>query len=186
MECFDKALEVAPLMPEALVSKGVSLLIDFGKPEEAASLLECALMSSPDWTVQWPHVWYWLGEAYRKSGSLTRALYWVEDGLHHQPGHLALKRLMSEILEDLVAQGSDVVQKARCFWKAQVTEQPLDYNARSLLARVEIQEGNKSTAWELLEESFDLVQVHPVVPCFCQPKRGPFDNRKGSHFCSMP
>jgi len=134
-------------------------------------LLECALMSSPDWTVQWPHVWYWLGEAYRKSGSLRRALYWVEDGLDHQPGHLAVKRLMSELLADLVAQGSDVVQKARCFWKAQVTEQPLDYNARSLLARVEIQEGNKSAAWELLEESFDLVHVHPVVPL----RTSPFD-----------
>jgi tetratricopeptide (TPR) repeat protein len=45
MECFDKALELDPLQPEALVSKGVSLLIDFGKPEEAASLLECVPMS---------------------------------------------------------------------------------------------------------------------------------------------
>jgi tetratricopeptide (TPR) repeat protein len=164
MECFDKALELDPLQPEALVSKGVSLLIDFEKPEEAASLLDLALKSSPDWAVQWPHVWYWLGEAYRKSGSLRQALDSVEDGLAHQPGHLALKRLMSELLADLVAQGSDVVQKARCFWKAQVTEQPLNYDARRQLARMEIREGDEFAAWELLEESFDLIQVHPVVP----------------------
>jgi tetratricopeptide (TPR) repeat protein len=103
MECFDKALELDPLQPEALVSKGVSLLIDFAKPEEAASLLDLALKSSPDWAVQWPHIWYWLGEAYWKSGSLRQALDCVEDGLAHQPGHLALKRLMSELLADLVA-----------------------------------------------------------------------------------
>jgi hypothetical protein len=71
---------------------------------------------------------------------------------------------MSELLVDLVAQGSDVMQKARCFWKAQVTEQPLDYDARRQLARMEIREGNESAAWELLEESFDLIQVHPAVP----------------------
>lgn len=164
MECFDKALELDPLKPEALVSKGVSLLIDFEKPEEAASLLERALRFSPDWAVQWPHIWYWLGEAYRKHGSLRQALHWVEDGLDHQPGHLALKRLMSELLVDLLAQGSDIVQKARGFWKAQVTEQPLDYDVRSWLARVEIQEGNESAAWELLEEGFDLIEGHPVVP----------------------
>lgn len=164
MKCFDKALELDPLKPEALVSKGVSLLIDFEKPEEAASLLECALRFSPDWAVQWPHIWYWLGEAYRKSGSLKSALYWVEDGLAHQPGHLALKRLMSEILGDLLAQSSDVVQKARRLWKAQVIEQPLDYGARSRLARVEIQEGNECAVWELLEESFDLIRMDPVVP----------------------
>jgi tetratricopeptide (TPR) repeat protein len=164
MECFDKALELDPLKPETLVSKGVSLLIDFGKPEEAASLLECALKSSPDWAVQWPHIWYWLAEAYRKSGSLQSALYWVEDGLMHQPGHLALRRLKSEILAGLLAQDTGVVQEARRFWKAQVMEQPLDYEARSRLARLELQEGNESAAWELLQESLDLVRLHPVVP----------------------
>jgi hypothetical protein len=71
---------------------------------------------------------------------------------------------MSEILADLVAQASDVVPKARRLWKAQVTEQPLDYDTRGRLARMEIQEGNESAAWELLEESFDLIQVHPMVP----------------------
>ncbi len=164
MECFYQALELDPLKPEALVSKGVSLLIDFEKSEEAASLLERALRFSPDLAVQWPHIWYWLGEAYRKHGSLRLALHRVEEGLDHQPGHLALKRLKSDLLVNLLAQGSDIAQKARRFWEAQVTEQPLDYDARSWLARVEIQEGNESTAWELLEENFDLIEVHPVVP----------------------
>ena len=164
LRCFDRALELNPVMPEALASKGISLLIDLEKPEEAASLLERALQYDPDSAVQWPHIWYWLALAYLKSGSLTTALQYVEEGLAHQPGHLALKGLMSVTLESLLAQGIDVKQKARNFWKAQLVEEPLEYSARSLLANLEIQEGNELVAWSLLEESFDLMQILPVVP----------------------
>ncbi len=164
MECFDKALELDPLQPETLVSKGVSLLVDFEEPKEAAALLERALQSDADRAVRWPHIWYWLAEACQKSGSLERALHWVDEGLAHQPSHVALKRLKSEILGALLAQGARVAQDARQFWKAQITEQPLDYDARSRLARLESHEGNESAAWELLQESFDAVQLHPAAP----------------------
>jgi tetratricopeptide (TPR) repeat protein len=164
MECFNKALELDPLKPETLVSKGISLLVDFSQPEEAASLIERALKSNPDWIVRYPHAWYWLGEAYRNSGSLEKALEWVDDGLAHRPGDLALKRLMSELLPDLLRVYPDVIHKAQNFWRNQIAEEPLDYYARSQLAGIMIQQGDYRVAWELLENTFELMGLYNVVP----------------------
>lgn len=117
MACFDRALEIDPLKPEALVSKAISLLVDFQKPVEAAELLETAVKFNSDWVAHWPQIWYWLGDAHYKAGSLKGALQWVEEGLSHQPGSPALKRLKSKILTLSLAeaQGADVPQEARRF-----------------------------------------------------------------------
>ena len=168
---FRRALEIDPLNPEALVSKAISLLVDFQKPVEAAELLENAVKFNSDWVAHWPQIWYWLGDAHYKAGSLKGALQWVEEGLSHQPGSPALKRLKSKIftLSLAEAQGADVAQAARRFWAAQITEEPLDYEARSQLVRLEAQEKNESEAWRLLDETFELIQIHPVVPLRISP-----------------
>ena len=49
MECFNRALELQPTKPEALVGKGISLVIDFDKPAQAATLLERGVKHNPDW-----------------------------------------------------------------------------------------------------------------------------------------
>jgi tetratricopeptide (TPR) repeat protein len=163
MECFDRALELDPLKPEALASKGVSMMIDFGKPEEAAPLLEAALRSSPELAIRWPPIWYWLGLAYKQSSSLKRALAWVQDGLNHQPGNRGLRRLKSGILDDIVTQCGDLVEDARRFWRLEIADQPSDYTTRSRLARLEAEKGDPSAAWNLLDECFGLLKMHPAT-----------------------
>ena len=161
MKCFDRVLELDPMMPQALFSKGVCLLTHFQEPEEAAVLLERALRSSPEWVIQWPRVWYWLAEAHLKYGSLDEALKWVEAGLAHQPGHLALLRLKSELLAKLVVQDPSLVQVARHFWETHLKSQPLDYEARRPLAELEIEADNESAVWDLLDECFELIGIEP-------------------------
>jgi tetratricopeptide (TPR) repeat protein len=163
MECFEKALEVDPLKPEALVSKAISLMVDFGKPQEAVPLLEIALRAGSDLSIRWPHIWYWLGTACQRSESLKQGLTWVEDGLAHRPGDRALEKLKSEILADLVMQSSELVEEARRCWKAELTEQPFNYEVRSRLIRLEVKLKNDSAGWELLDECFRLVEVSPVT-----------------------
>src|SRR5438094_5424146 len=80
MESFDKALELDPVKPEALVSKAISLMVDFGKPQEAVPLLEIALTGGSNLALRWPRIWYWLGMACQRSGSLKQGLAWVEQG----------------------------------------------------------------------------------------------------------
>ena len=56
LECFDRALQIEPDMPEALVQKALCLMID-EKYDEASALYTRALQSKPDF----PQGWYNLG-----------------------------------------------------------------------------------------------------------------------------
>ncbi|MCX6842534.1 MAG: tetratricopeptide repeat protein [candidate division WOR-3 bacterium] len=164
MTCFDRALELDPLLPEALASKGISLLVDFDKPKEASSLLKHALGSDPQLATHWPRMWFWLAEAHRRSGSPREALHYVEDGLAHQPGNLALDRLKSALLAELTESAPDVATQARDFWKGKLSTEPRDYEARSRLVRLEMQTGNEPAAWGLLEECFGLMGLDITIP----------------------
>lgn len=163
MEYFEKSLAIDPLKPEALVSKGISLMLDFQKPEDAAVLLQRAFSSSPDSVARWPQFWYWISEAHLQCGHLHEALEWVEDGLSHQPANLALKRLKSGLLTDLIHQDPNFVQEARSFWSAQMKFEPWDYGARRQLVELELEYGEESTVWDILEECFNLNEIHPIA-----------------------
>ena len=163
MKCFDRVLELDPMKPEALVSKGVSLLIDFGESEEAVALLEQALKSNYNWAVQWPFVWYWLGIACLQDGRAKRGLKWVDEGLAHQPGQMALRRLKSDILMKVLPEDSGSIEDARKFWRDSLIKDPLDFNTRTRLIQLEVEYGDVATAWDLLEESFILMGIGPIV-----------------------
>jgi tetratricopeptide (TPR) repeat protein len=160
MECFGKALELDPLKPEALVSKAVSLMIDFRKPEEALPLLETALRCGLDLPVRWPQIWYWLATAYLRNGRLQDCLKSADNGLAHRPGDLALRKLKSDVFVKLVQNGG-FSGVARSFWKAELFREPKNYQTRCRLVRLEAERGDVSTAWDLLDECFALVELTP-------------------------
>jgi tetratricopeptide (TPR) repeat protein len=164
MKCFDRVLELDPTQPEALVSKGVSLLIDFGEAAEAVALLEQALKFDPAWAIQWPHVWYWLGEACYQDERPKQALRWVEEGLDHQPGQMALRRLKSDLLMELLGQESGIVEEARRFWSVCLLEEPLDFDIRTRLVQLEVEQGEVAIAWNLLEEFFEKINIENIAP----------------------
>ena len=107
MECLDRALSLDPLKPEALASKGVSLMLDFDRFDDAALLLEKAISVDERWGARWPHIWYWLAEAYRRAGHLLDAMQRVDEGLRHQPGHRGLRRQKSDLLATILEGGSE-------------------------------------------------------------------------------
>jgi tetratricopeptide (TPR) repeat protein len=163
MKCFDKALELDPVKPEALVSKAISLMVDFGKPEEAMPLLETAVRSGSNLAIRWPQIWYWLARACHKSGAHTAALSWIENGLAHRPGDRQLKTLKSNVLAALVGENEKFIDDARAFWQDESREQPLNYEVRSRLARLEGTHGNDVAAWRLLDECFALLEIRPAT-----------------------
>lgn len=159
MECFDQALALDPKHVIALVSKGVSTLIDFGRAEEAIQLMERALEIDPDLVVTWPHTWYWLAEAYRSAGTLTDALHWLDQGLRHLPGNESLRRLRSQVF----SQGgrADPVWRVRALshFQAVLADTPLDYGARSEAILLLQAEGRDDEAWEVAEEAFAVLDL---------------------------
>ncbi len=162
MGCFDKALELDPMKPEALVSKAISLMVDFNKPAEAVPLLETAVRFGSDLTIRWPQIWYWLAAACYESRATTTALSWIENGLAHSPGDQALTKLKSNVLATLIEGDGDFVEHARNFWQAELRVQPLNYDVRRRLARLEAAHGDNAAAWQLLDECFPLLEIKPA------------------------
>ena len=146
MQCFDKALELDPKQPEALISKANSLILDFQQPEEAIPLLELALTLHPDTLAQWPHICYWLALAYERVGCLEKALDYVEQGLAHRPGDIATKRLKSHLRRKLARRDHRFSPGAHKFWKQELEEEPLNFEARRELVRSALGSGDVAAA----------------------------------------
>ena len=163
MNCFDKALELDPQQPEALISKANSLMIDFQRPEEAAPLLELALTFHPDMLARWPHICYWLALAHERQGHLEKALDFTEQGLAQHPGDFATKRLKSHLLRNLSRRDPIFRDRARSFWRHELEEEPRNFDARKQLIYAEIAGGNEFAAWQLIDESFEILDIHNAV-----------------------
>jgi tetratricopeptide (TPR) repeat protein len=159
MKCFDKALELDPRQPEALISKANSLMIDFQKPEEAIPLLELALTLHPDTLARWPRICYWLALAHARLKRLEKALDYVEQGLAHGPGDIATKRLKSYLMRKLARRNPAYRACADAFWKEELKDEPLNFDARRELVRSALGSGDEDAAWRLIDESFAALDI---------------------------
>jgi tetratricopeptide (TPR) repeat protein len=163
MECLDKALELDPQQPEALISKAVSLLIDFGKADEAAPLFRFVMRLSPEAVAKWPHTLYWYAVAMEKQGELVEALSRIEECLEQQPGDRASRYLKSRILGKLLNQDSSFTERAFGFWQAELSMEPRNFDARRELVRFSA-ESNPLEAWKLVDEAFSLLDIGETAP----------------------
>jgi len=156
MKCLDKALELNPLLPEALASKAVSFIIDLSKPQEAIPLLEAAYRSQPAIATRWPKFWYWFVTGCVQANNLPQAFKWVEEGLSHQPGSRSLRHLKSNILTKLREADSAWGPKAHAFWMGELVAEAMNYEARKQLALAENAAGNTAAAWKLVDDCLPL------------------------------
>lgn len=156
MKCLDRALELDPLLPEALASKAVSFIIDLSKPQEAIPLLEAAYRSQAAIATRWPKFWYWLVTGCVQVNDLPQAFKWVEEGLSHQPGSRSLSHLKSNILAKLRDTDAAWASKARAFWTSELAAEAKNFEARKQLALAENAAGNTACAWRLVDGCLPL------------------------------
>lgn len=154
MTCLDRALEINPEEPHALVSKGISYIIDNNRPLSAINYISRAIAVDPDLPIRWPHVWYWLSEANRREGNLEKAFQTTEEGLRHIPGHPAIKKLHSDLLISLGKDNPDYRQKAISFFKQELVDQPLNFSNRIHLANLYQVDENYESVWKILDNAF--------------------------------
>jgi tetratricopeptide (TPR) repeat protein len=152
IECFDRVLELEPLKWEALVSKAVSRIVDFNRASDGAELLEQALKFHPERAVHWPHAWFWLAEARRRSGDDAGALTALDEGLAHQPGHRAMWRLKSDILESMTSADLEKATQAEVFWQRRLESAPTDYATRERMMRLKLRQGDEASVWSRLDD----------------------------------
>jgi tetratricopeptide (TPR) repeat protein len=163
IKCLDRALELDPLLPEALASKAVSFIVDLSKPQEAISLLEAAYRSRSAIVTRWPKFWYWLVTGCVQANNFPQAFKWVEEGLSHQPGSRSLGLLKSNILTKLRDVDSVWASKAHAFWTGELAAEPMNFEARKQLALAENAAGNAAKAWKLVEECLPLFDFEASI-----------------------
>jgi tetratricopeptide (TPR) repeat protein len=159
MSCFDKALELDPLLPEALSSKAILFTTDRSKPQEAVPLLETAYRSQPAIATRWPEFWYWLTTACLEANELPLALKWVDEGLDHQPASGTLLSIKSSVLAKLQHTDPAHASSARSFWRSALEAEPRNYEARKQLALAENSDGNADEAWRLANECLRFLKL---------------------------
>lgn len=162
MKCFDKALELDPRQPEALISKATSLILDFKKPDEAIPLLELALTLNPGTLARWPYICYWMALSHEQLGHFEQALDYAEQGLDHRPGDIATKRLYSHLLRKLTGQDTAWTPQAQVYWRNEMEDEPLNFDARRNLASLDLSSGETTAAWKLIDEAFEALDMADV------------------------
>ena len=162
MKCFDRALELDPRQPEALISKATSVILDFKKPKEAIPLLELALTLNPDTLARWPYISYWLALAHEQLGHFETAHDYAEQGLDHRPGDVATKRLKSHLLRKLAHKDTAWIARARAFWRQEIEDEPLSFDARRNLANLHLSSEEPAAAWKLIDGSFEALDMADV------------------------
>lgn len=163
MKCFDIAISLEPDMPQALMSKGVSLMVDLDKPQEGATLMERALEVSRDLGLRWPHAWYWLGEAYLRMGNFEKSLKWIAEGLLHSPGHAGLRQLQARVYSEIWRKDDTRKEESMDYFRNLLAKEPSYFAARAELAKILELSGNLDGAWSLIEQSFEVLELRVGV-----------------------
>lgn len=167
LECYDKALHLSPKLPEALVSKAVTLLIVYKNPQEAITLLESALQDAEIGS-RWPHAWYWLSKAYQDNGQLEMALKRATEGLNTVPDHYGLLNLKGSILAQLWPSVPSVINEAQDFFKLRVQLNKKDYDSFTELTHIYLASKQESAAIDLLlsftENKLNFSRYQEFIP----------------------
>lgn len=162
IECYDRALEINDRLPQALISKGVTLLRVFRKTREAAELIESGLEVEESIGVRWPHAWYWLAQAYYEQSNLRKALERVNAGLAIVPSHYGLLSLKAMILSRLWREDPQFIDVALAFFQFRIELSRDDYESLAELARLYNATGQEVLLRDLLESYIDIGSINPL------------------------
>lgn len=98
LNCYDKALRINPLLPQALFSKGVTLSRIYNRDEEGLSLMLKAVGNDEKMLLEYQYTYFGIAYAYEKLGNIKEALNWVNKGLDHYPEDIAYLNFKSNLL----------------------------------------------------------------------------------------
>ena len=163
IECYDKALTINSQLPQALLGKGIALLIVFGKAREASQLIERSIKAEQSVNSQWPHSWYWLAQAYCEQNDLEKALESVNTGLAVAPSHYGLLNLKALILSKLWRKNQYFFDEAISFFKFRMELFDEDYDSFVELAKLYETTGQETLLRDLLKSYLNMELTDPLA-----------------------
>lgn len=163
IECFEKALEISPGHPHALVNKGIYLTRYGRDPKRGAELIESVLSSNTMIASRDPITWYWLIDAHRRARQFDDAIRVASTALEQHPTNVSLTRAQLNLYGDLWRTASTRLQESIEQFAIHLEKWPLDYSVRAELVRAHAAGGEMDKAWRVLLDSFEALDLGNVV-----------------------
>ncbi len=116
LKCYNQALKINPVLPQAVVSKAINIGFASKKYLEGLELLWKGIKLDADIFLKYPRVFYWLSFFYMKLGDWNEALIWVNRGLEHQPGDSFLINQKIEIFRKALQSNENYVEEGILFF----------------------------------------------------------------------
>lgn len=160
IKCYDKALAINNKNAEAWASKGITVLAVYNEAKKASGLIEKAIEVNPSLANRWPHIWYWLGEAYKRTSNFQKVLENSRKGLSITPSHLGLLNLKSIALSHLWQQDKQFVQEAIEFFDFRLELSSEDYDSFAELVKIHLANENKEEALRLIDKYADIKTIN--------------------------
>jgi tetratricopeptide (TPR) repeat protein len=150
MRCLDRALVINPTQPQALLSKGVSTLIDQNRPTEAIRLIEKAREVAPTLFDHWSAGWNWLVRAYITVNDLDTALDRIRIATKNVPGDESLRSLEGFLLHRLWRTRPELIAEALRINELLHSIHPDEYAYVEELVALRLALEDEASAWSLL------------------------------------
>lgn len=153
IECYNKALSINPDLPQAKVSKAITLFTVFNKPSACIKILDELIKFDDSITKIWPHIWYWLSFAYYKKKDYLKAYDIVEKGLFEFPDHYGLIDIKYVLIIKLWKNDKNLIPESIHFLKFRQKLYPK--NIENFLELSKIYKSQKQ--YEKIVEEFNLL-----------------------------
>ena len=118
--CMDIALSIDPDLPEALISKGVTLGVVYKNYVDGLDLINSALEKDKSLAYRWPYVYYWKSIFLSNLNNIPEALTQLEEGLTISPSNLYLLNLKAELLSQLWKTDANFLSRAAEFFEFRI------------------------------------------------------------------
>jgi tetratricopeptide (TPR) repeat protein len=118
--CMNLALAINPDLPQALISKGVTLGVIYEKYAEGLDLINSALEKNKSLPYHWPVVYYWKAKFLSNVGKSQEALNELDEGLRIAPANLYLLNLKAQLLSQQWKMDASYLSEAAEFFEMRI------------------------------------------------------------------
>ena len=163
LDCYDNALKIKPKMPEALMSKGISLIRDHNDYKNGLNYLQKTVDSDPDLFSKFEESYFWFAHANTKLGNEDIALNYIENGLNYYPGNPYLLNLKRDYFKDNWSNKDNLRNEAVKFMHYRLELEPGDMIAVECLLKIYLQEKKMNEILVLLKQYTFLFKYSDIT-----------------------
>ena len=165
LECYNKALLINPKLPQALISKGITLIKKFRKYEEGLVFLNDTLNIDPSLFLKYNSGYFWFAYAYFKLGNKKLGLDYVTKGLNQYPGDPYLLNLKRDYFRDNWLVNPKIINEAKSFFLYRLEVEPEDALSLECLCRIYLHEKDRRKAISLIKKHTLLLKKSDYTDC---------------------